>query len=191
MEIIFNFLSKVPSEALVGLVGVMLGAVISIFGVWITNRSCISQLRIQLEHEKNTTESTLQREKLEELYLLLDKWLNALFGQSRTLLLVMKGDLDYNQHLDIIIEDDKEKSVDFGRLRMIANIYGHALQPSYQKIINAKTVLNKIEDAHMHSYKIGDIDGRIYIKSYTDARNTLENLTLSFMKEVADHIKLI
>ena len=100
MKEILELISKVPSEAWVGLLGVIVGAVLSIFGVWLTNRSNIKQLKIQLNHEKFTKETEIKRERLEELYILVSQWLNVMFGHSLKLSLVMRGDIDYNQYLD-------------------------------------------------------------------------------------------
>jgi len=97
MNEIFELLLKAPSEAWVGLLGVVVGASISIFGVWLTNRSSIKQLIIQLQHEKATKTNAIKREKLEELYILVDKWLGGIFGHYLKLTLVMRGEIDYNE----------------------------------------------------------------------------------------------
>lgn len=189
MNEIFEALSKAPSEAWVGLLGVVVGAVISIFGVWLTNRSSIKQLNIQLEHEKSVKANALKREKLEELYVLVDKWLGGIFGHYLKLTLVMRGEIDYNQYLDQVIVEGKENTVDFSRLGMIVDIYGHELQPSYHKIMEARSELNKISAEHKRAYKSGDLDGRKYVEPYTDAQMKLEELTELFKKEIAVHAK--
>jgi len=189
MSEISEIIAKVPSEAWVGLAGVVVGAVISIFGVWLTNRSSIKQLNIQLEHEKLTDADTLKREKLEELYILVDKWLSGIFSHYLKLTLVMKGDIDYNQYLDKVIEEGKENTFDFGRLEMIVDIYGHKLQSSYKKMMAARDELNKVSAAHKRAYKSGDIDGEKYLNPYTDAQLKLNELAESFKKEIADHVK--
>lgn len=189
MDKILETLSSAPSEAWVGLLGVVVGATISIFGVWLTNWSSIKQLKIQLEHEKTTNADSLKREKLEELYVLVDKWLNGILGHHLKLTLVMRGEIDYNQYLDQVIEDGKENTVDFIRLGMIVDIYGHELQSSYKKIMDAREELNKVSAAHKRAYMNGDIDGEKYLKPYTDAQEKLEQLTESFKKEIAEHAK--
>ena len=93
-------LSKAPSEAWVGLLGVIIGAVLSIIGVWLTNRASIKQLNTQLEHEKSVKADALKREKLEELYILVDNWLGGVSSHYIKLTLVMRGEIDYNQYLD-------------------------------------------------------------------------------------------
>lgn len=189
MNEILETLSKAPSEAWIGLLGVIVGAVISIFGVWLTNRSSIRQLKIQQEHEKAIKADALKREKLEELYILVDKWLSGIFGHYLKLTLVMRGEIDYNQYLDQVIEQGKNKSIDFSRLGMIVDIYGNELQPSYKEIMKSRDELNIIEAEHKRAYKAGDLDGRKYLKPYTDAQNKLCELTESFKKKIAEHAK--
>jgi hypothetical protein len=189
MNEILETLSKASSAAWIGLVGVVVGAVISIFGVWLTNRSSIKQLNIQLEHEKSTRADALKREKLEELYILVDKWLDGIFNHYLKLTLVMRGEIDYNQYLDQVIEEGKKNTVDFSRLGMIVDIYAHELQSSYKKIMEARSEINKISAAHKRAYKAGDFNGEKYLKPYTDAQIKLEELTELFKKNIAEHAK--
>ncbi len=182
-------LSKAPSEAWVGLLGVIIGAVLSIIGVWLTNRASIKQLNTQLEHEKSVKADALKREKLEELYILVDNWLGGVFSHYIKLTLVMRGEIDYNQYLDQVIVDGKEKPVDFSQLGMIVDIYGDDLESSYEKIMDARSELNEISIAHKHAYQSGDFDGEKFLKPYTAAQIKLEELTESFKKEIAEHTK--
>ena len=190
MNEILTLLSKAPSEAWVGLLGVLIGAVISIVGVWLANRSNIEQLKIQLEHQKQTNDILLKKEKLEELYILVDKWLGGVFFHYLNLTMVMRGEIDYNQYLDMVKKDGKEKTVDFTRLSMIVDIYGHELQTSYKKIMDARDELNKVSIAHKRAYKAGDFEGETYLKPYTTAQIKLEKLTELFKKEIAAHAKI-
>ena len=83
----------------------------------------------------------------------------------------------------------EEKTFDFSRLGMIVDIYGHELQPLYEKIMKAREELNKISIAHKRAYKAGDFDGESYLEPYSKAQIKLEELTESFKKEIADHAK--
>lgn len=71
--------SGLPNTIYIG-VGAVLGALISIFGVWLSNRSSVELLLIQHNNEKSIRANELKREKLEELYVLVDKWLNGMTG---------------------------------------------------------------------------------------------------------------
>lgn len=103
-----KILTIIPSEAWLGLLGVLVGAIISIFGIWLTNRSNSNQLRMQLLHEKESHENAIKRERLEELYVLVGHWLIGLSGHYISLSMVMQGKLNYNQHLDLMINDGEK-----------------------------------------------------------------------------------
>ena len=72
---------------------------------------------------------------------------------------------------------------------MIVDIYGHDLQSSHKKIMDARSELNEISRAHKDAYKSGDIDGEKFLKPYTAAQVKIEELTESFKNEIADHTK--
>ena len=189
LKIITEKLSVVPSEAWVGLAGVFVGATISIFGVWLTNRSNINQLRIQLVHERESRAEDTKRERLEDLYILVGHWLNGLSGHYISLSMVMQGKLDYNQHLDQFIKSADKQGYDYQRLEMILDVYAHPLKPMYEKVLEARAELNKISTKHKHAYEQGDMDGERFLKSYTAAQLKIESLGEALKKEIAEHAK--
>ena len=93
-----------PSEAWIGLAGVLFGSLLTTFGVWLTNRANARQIKQQLEHEEKLNNKRIAKERLEELYVLVCGWLNNFFGYYMSLSLVMKGEITYNQYLDLIIK---------------------------------------------------------------------------------------
>jgi len=177
-----------PDTIYIG-IGAVLGASISIFGVWLNNRSSIKQLLIQHNNDKRVRASELKREKLEELYVLVDKWLNAMGGQYLMLSIVMEGKIDYNEYLDQVIEKGEKQSLDFSRFQMIVDMYCNEIQSCYQKLMTARDDINTIISAHKVAYKAGDIDGEKYVAPYTFAMKNLEKLGSSFKKEIAEHAK--
>jgi hypothetical protein len=179
-----------PDTVYIG-IGAILGALISVSGVWLTNRSSIKQLIIQHNNEKTVKADELKREKLEELYILIDNWLNAMFSQYLMLSSVMKGDIDYNQYLDSVIEKGNQQNVDFCRFEMIVNIYSNDLEPYYQQLMTARDDINKIISSHKAAYKSGDFNGEKYITPFNAAMNKLEKLGSSFKKEIAKHVKSV
>jgi hypothetical protein len=176
LETIIEKLSVIPSGAWIGLAGVVIGAIISIFCVCLTNRSNTNQLRMQLEHERQSRTEDLKRERLEELYILVGHWLNMFAGHYISLSMVMQGKLDYNQHLDQVIEGSKKQSHDFNRLRMLLDIYARELKPAYEKVLEARDELNEIATKHRHAYERGDLDGKRFLKPYTTTQLKIERL---------------
>ncbi len=188
-----EILQKVPSEAWIGLSGVIIGAFISILGFWLTNRANISQLQLQLNHEKETHKKNLNRERLEELYVLIGNWQNAMFVNSISLSSVMKGETTYNEHIDSMIKNSSSKTSDFTRLEMIVNLYAHSIKSEYDKIIGARSELNDIETNFKLKYKeVGpEHNDEQFLEPYMEAQSKLKKNGDDFKKTIADYVKNI
>jgi len=120
-----------------------------------------------LENKKlKAKNNELKRKNLEELYVLLSHWKNIFSSKGLNLLSVMLNELDYNQHLDLIIESGEKRNVDFMRIEMIINIYAPELNDGYQNILKSRDTLSDIADQHELKYKDGYLDGREFIKPY-------------------------
>jgi len=101
----------------------------------------------------------------------------------------MQGKLDYNQHLDLVINDGEKPKHDFNRLEMILGIYAHELQPYYQKVIDARSELNAIATEHKHAYEQGDIHGERFLKPYTAAQLKIEKQGEVLKEKIAEYAK--
>jgi hypothetical protein len=167
-------LANVPTEAWIGLVGVCVGALLSVLGVWLSNRATLKHLKIQLQHERDLKAENLLRERFEELYVLVEHWLNGLFGNYMSLNMVMQGKLTYNQHLDQIIENGNSSKHDFQRLEMIINIYALSIKEKYDAVMEARSKLNEISTVHKLEYEKGNIDGSIFLDAFIVAQVTIE-----------------
>lgn len=97
----------------------------------------------QLMHQESQSLRTAKRERLEELYVLVTKWVQSFNGQALQLSLVMQGHISYNEYLDGVLDDD-EDDVDFGRLQMIVDIYGEELGKGFQGLLKCREEINEI-----------------------------------------------
>ncbi len=188
---LIDLLSKIPAVAWFSLLGVLIGASLSLVGVKLSNNSSIERLQLQLQHEKEIRSSALQRERLEELYVLLGSWLSLIFNNSFSQAMVMQGKLTFNQHLDQVIEGGKDAKYNFNRLEMIVDIYASNLNESYQAILTAREELNKIATDHKLEYEAGNLDGEKFIKPYVAAQVKIEELVEKLKREVANYAKKI
>ncbi|WP_337052437.1 hypothetical protein [Pseudoxanthomonas sp. USHLN014] len=162
-----------PTEAWVGLFGVLFGSLLTTFGVWLTNRSNTKQLKIKIDHERQIQQQRQAKERLEELYILVSHWLQAMFSNNLHLSLVMKGRTDYNQYLDAVISNGKASGLDFSRIEMIVNVYGHRLRDAYQSCISARENVNMVISDHKAAYLAGNA-GHVYLAPFTSAQLELE-----------------
>ena len=95
-----EFLKGIPATVYT----TVLGAAIALVTIYLTDRSNTRRLKLQFDLERESKEKEFIRDKLEELYLLQEAWLNALATSYLPVLNVMKGEITYNQALDMFIE---------------------------------------------------------------------------------------
>lgn len=181
-----EILKSVDIKSWIGLAGVILGALLGLIGVFFANKSNLLRLQFQLKNERQRYHSQVKREKLEELYVLVGHWVNYFFSNYLKLILVMKGEIDYNQYLDEIISDGKDQKNNFQRMEMILHIYGRELLPTYNKVLECRKKVNKISATHNADYKKGKLNGEQYIEPYTTVHLQLENAIEELKNEIAE-----
>ena len=113
----------------------IMGGTVALLGVYFTNRSNETRLHVQLEREERQRKADLLRDRGEELYELIDKWLNYLAGYYFRRVSVMQGKLTYNQCLDMDIKNSKDNSYNFGRIEMIIDVYFPSIRNTYDEVI--------------------------------------------------------
>lgn len=169
MDSYSQLLNNVPAEAWVALLGVVFGSLLTTLGVWLTNRSNRAQLRQQLEHDERLQRQRLTRERLEELYVLVCHWLNAMSANYMHLSLVMKGHTDYNAYLDSVTKLGTTDRGDYSRLEMIIGIYGGQVQALYEVALKEREKVNTIITEHKAAYRRGE-PGQQFLKQFADAQ---------------------
>jgi len=183
---IWETISAAPAEAWVGLIGVIFGSVLAILTAWLTSKANRKQLKIQLEHEERMQRQRLAKERLEELYTLVTRWVNAIFSDNLYLTLVMEGHNDYNSYLDIINEMHKDtaEAVDFSRLRMIIGIYGESLNAPFNDLIAVRDKIIDLKDEHKRAYKAQE-SGVRFLRPLQSLQLELDAAGESLLAEIA------
>lgn len=191
MSKIWETISAAPAEAWVGLIGVIFGSLLAILTAWLTSRANRKQMRTQLEHEEKMHRQRVSKERLEELYVQVTHWSNALFADTLSLTLVMEGHHSYNQYLDAVIEDqaNRKDSLDFSRLEMIVKVYGGAVQVAFNHAIVARAKINDVKAEHKSAY-LKQKSGKPFLKLLMDAQEELsvacDNLKADIAKAARD-----
>jgi len=152
--------------------------------VWLTNCASNQRLKLQLEHEQNVKREALVRDRLEELYVISKKYLNTLCSYYFPYRQVMKGELSFNQALDITIEGGEKRDYDPNRVTMLIHMYFPEVQPSFDEIMQVREKLNDIIDGYKWQYKNGDTDGTEWLKAFQPLLELLAKLCGNFDKEV-------
>jgi len=184
MEIL-NLIKSVPSAMWTGMVGTLIGSSLTVVGVFLTNRSNNKRLVTQLQHENSIRKQDIQRERLEELYVESKKYLNSLGSHYLPYKKVMKGELTFNQALDLTIESCSKMDYDPHIVTMIIDLYFPELQQPLDKIMKIRELLNQIVDGYKEQYKNGETDGGKWLAPFQDSLDNYVQAVKEFESLVA------
>lgn len=175
----------------IAIISSIITATVTLLAVFFTNRGNTDRLLLQLEHERKTQKNTLHREKLEELYVLAIKYKKLLGSNCLPYLDVMEGRLNYNQALDITIENGINEANDFDRLQMLIDIYFPKLVKPFENLLVARDKLNEILGLHKKEYKQGNIDGRKFVKPTIAALDLIDKAGDKLKNEIIAQEKTV
>jgi hypothetical protein len=89
------------------------------------------------------------------------------------------------------IQEGKEKSYNYGRIAMLIDVYFPSTRPAYDKIIESRTELNKIEGAYKRTYENGDDDGARFITPYVQCQHSIEQAGEDFKMLLLESIRAL
>lgn len=182
-----SLLTQVPSEAWVGLFGVIFGSLLTTLGVWLSNRANARLQSQQLAHESKMLSLRTQKERLEELHVLISHWVIGLFGRYLNLSYVMDGRMNYNQYHDALSNLDLARN-DYQRIEMIIAIYGHKFNDEYASIDQSRAKLAEIERLHKEAYLRGE-NGKQFLSAFTNAQIELESRCNLLKERIAEEAR--
>lgn len=166
MKELLEILKTIPSSAWSALATAILTSTITLAGVWLTNRNNNIRLRIQLDHELRLRESEIYRDRLEELYVISNKWLGLLISHYLPFRGVMKGELTFNQALDITIESGSKIDYEPHRVTMLINLYFPEIKSEFDQMMEIREKLNRLVDGYKEQYKRGNFDGVRWLEAF-------------------------
>ncbi len=150
------------------------GGSVALIGVYLTNKGNAARLNAQLVHQSNSERAELLRARGEELYELIDKWLNSLFVYYMVKASVMQGKLSYNQGLDIELKNGEESRGNFGRIQMLIDVYFPTSREHYDRVVSLREAANRHVLLHKRAYERGETDGTVFLKAFTTDQLSLE-----------------
>ena len=139
-----------PSILTVG--GSLLTGVFALLGVWLANRSSQKQLTLKLDNEVGRENRERRLERLEELYSLVGRWEIEFSLHHLTYLRVMKGELTYNQALEI--GSNHKSPGDATRLFTLAELYFTSAHGSLNELKQLRGQLAKVQSDFKDTYKL-------------------------------------
>jgi hypothetical protein len=160
--------------------------VAAFLGVVLTNRYNFTRIKLENEIDAERKRRDLHRERGEELYVAVDKWLRVIGTNYLSILRVMHGKLTYNQHNELTLKWSEQKGYDFSRLEMIIDVYFPDIKDSYSKVLEARTEINRISAEHERQFNSGKTDSHGLIAQFVAAQEKFES-TGTCLKEQIKH----
>ena len=186
MKDYIDLLQRIPSQAWVVLITAILTSALTLISVWLTNRSNNQRLKIQLEHERKKRNEELLRDRLEELYVLSNKFLDRLVSRYVPYRAVMMGQISYDQALDMALEHGSKRDFEPHRVTMLIDLYFPSIKPDFQEILTIRDKLNNIVECHKEQYKTGDTDGSKWLTLFQPLFEELAKKANSFNKVITN-----
>ncbi len=181
----------ISNELLIGIVTAAITASVTLISSYLAHKMAIKKMLLQLRVEYDYQEQKDLKNKLEELYFLVEKWASSFGSYHIPLMSVMRGELTYNDALDLVIKYEKENKYDFKKIELLLNLYFDDLKDKYSSIIEKRATINKIIFAHKERYKQGDIDGELFLKPFTEAQLSFHKSIELFKEEIVIYSKSI
>ena len=128
-------------------------------------------------------ENALRRQKLEQLYMAYTGFCTQLISTYSPILAVMKGEISYNDALDIQIGDGRRKQErHYETIRMLVDLYFSHLTECVGVLDTVRARLTGIEGEFRGRYKAGRFDGSEFIESFTATLLAVDDLGSHFAK---------
>ena len=129
---------------------------------------------------------SFRRQKLEELYEDLNRWINTAFGiHVLNFNLVLMKEKDWNWYLDQIIDSDIDKEIKFFKSEIIINLYFKELIADFIHVTEAIQDLNSTINKELKETYLAGRDMNIFKPVFDTKVNTMITLAGKFK----DHIK--
>ena len=144
----------------------------TVLSAYLANRASTRQLSLKLRHDSERDRLEARRERLEKLYSLLTAWSKQAASYYLPFLSVMKGDLTYNQALDLTI--DRKNAIDVDRLFTLAELYfdsGHARLDEIRQILKK---LNSVNEEFKRLYKTGQTSSKEHLRQMSTELTSLD-----------------
>jgi hypothetical protein len=187
MQELISIINRLPSEAWVALVTAILTSILTLLGVRSTNKSNNERVRIQLEHERLLKREELIRERLEEIYVKAKRYMNALVTHFLPYRKVMKGELTYDQALDLTINRNYSHNPE--RVHLIMDMYYPELKPTFSEVESTLSRINQILNGYKQQYKQGDDSGEEWLPLFQESLESLGKAASRFESHVAEIVR--
>ncbi|HAW53379.1 MAG TPA: hypothetical protein DCX54_13800 [Flavobacteriales bacterium] len=189
MDTFFILLKTLPPTAWTALITAILTSGITLTGVALSNKENRKRLELQFNHEKQIHKENILRERGEELYVSILKYTNFMVSDHSPYAKVMKGDLEYNQALDLTIESANNQKFDAQRITMLTNLYFPSLKNDLDILINFNGEIMRSRKSFELKYKDGYTQDESLLNDYLSKIHELSSMAKDIECKVIDVIK--
>ena len=128
-----------------------IGGGLALAGVWFSNKNSKELLKLQLDKSEQNTRSEILRARLEELYEISGKWAVSYFSYHVPLQAVMKGDITYNNALDVISDRGSDNYA--SRMFMLGELYFSECREQLNEVKRLRDLAETIQSDFKKDYK--------------------------------------
>lgn len=169
-----------------GLLSSLISGLVGVFGalgvLYLTNR-----------HQHSMRKADMLRERGEELYSASVEWINDIFAHVMRRVLIMRGQITYNECLDSDIKANEKKKTPAVvlRLEMLVDVYFPNTRPEHDAVTKLRDEMNEIESCFKRRYASGLTDGSQFLPSYLQAQEKMIHAGDEFQKQILNEIRRI
>lgn len=151
-------------------------------GAYLNNKFSMERLTIELHHSSREREKEFKRERLEELYSLVNKWLHNMFLVHTHIANAINGQMTIDEADKAAIDSPQLEKIDFSRIHMLINMYFPQLDVQFSELLSKRDEISEIRLEHKKMH------GSSAAKSSVDTKTVFFNLWEEF-GNIGDRMK--
>lgn len=141
--------------------------------VWLTNKSSTAREKLKLDHDAAQRRAEVLRDRGEEFYETVEKWLMGLTTHYMDRAKVMRGKLTFNQCLELEIASGEKYPIDVNRVELLIDAYFPSTRAAYDEVSKGRDKLNDIAGEHKKAYARGDLDGSRFLEPLSNVMKSV------------------
>jgi len=180
---------SLTTDVTYALIGAAGGALVSIIAVALQNRHSYKLTELQQKTDQKLQREERDRERLTDLYLNITGYFSGLVTHYMPCMMVMRGEIDYNQALDLTVEMTSKSKFNPDKVHFLSRIYYPTLVPEFERILRHREALNAIVAEHKEEYKAGINNGQAHLDKMAPILKQLTDDTDAFELSITEYAR--
>jgi hypothetical protein len=178
-------IENIPGEVWAAFGGAFIALISTITAALITNRYSFKQLEAKQNFEFRVQEQKRIRERKEELYIQLQKFLKFMFIDHTFYIRVAKNELKVEQAMDLTLKSSQDVAFDADNIMMLIDFYFPSVRNGLEDLME----LNGKLDSFRHKVKETAISEKSFDKDFVDRYAKLLIKLTQEQKKFKDQIR--